>query len=125
MRSYGFFLIAAGLAACGDRQGGDVSVARAPSRSGQVWEADNAGDSRSASGTVVAFVNGLHTIVLDGHDVYAGTTRLSATTDSAGALAVSLSNGMSARLVPAGDAMEVRFSSGESVALRKQPRRAK
>jgi 2-methylcitrate dehydratase PrpD len=128
MRSYGLFLMAIGLVGCGDRGdhgAGDAAVARAPSRGGEVWEADKASDRRAAPATLVAFVNGLHTIVLDGHDVYAGTTRLHASDDSAGTLAVPLSNGLTARLLPAGDAMELRFSSGESVALRKQTRRSK
>lgn len=125
MRSFGLFVLAAGLAGCGDHRAGDAAVARAPSHGGQVWETDKASDRRAAPATLVAFVNGLHTIVLDGHDVYAGTTRLRASDDSAGALAVPLANGLSARLVSSGDAMELRFSSGESVPLRKQTRREK
>ena len=125
MRSFWLLLLAVGRAACGEHRASDASVARAPSRGGEVWEADKAGDRRAAPGTLVAFVNGLHTIVLDGHDVYAGTTKLHASDDSAGALSVPLSNGLTARLLPAGDGMELRFSTGESVALRKQARRGK
>ena len=125
MRSFGLFMMAVGLAGCGEHRADEASVARAPSRGGEVWETDKASDRRAAPGTLVAFVNGLHTLVLDGHDVYAGTTRLHASDDSAGALAVPLSNGLSARLLSAGDAMELRFSSGETVALRKQTRSGK
>lgn len=125
MRSFGLFVLAVGLAGCGEHGAGDAAVTRPPSRGGQVWETDKASDRRVAPATLVAFVNGLHTIVLDGHDVYAGNTRLHASDDSAGALAVPLANGLSARLVSSGDAMELRFSSGESVPLRKQTRREK
>ena len=77
MRSFVLVLIAIGLVGCGNRGNhgaGEAAVARAPSRGGEVWETDKASDPRAAPATLVAFVNGLHTIVLDGHDVYAGTT---------------------------------------------------
>jgi hypothetical protein len=119
------FLIAVGLAACGEHRGADSVVARAPSHSGDVWEIDKEGDRGQAPATVLAFVNGLHTVVLDGNDVYAGTTRLSTTSDSTGGREVSLANGLSAHLVPAGDGMELRFSSGERVPLRKQTRKGR
>jgi 2-methylcitrate dehydratase PrpD len=125
MRSFGLFVMAVGLVGCGEHRAGESAVARAPSHGGEVWETDKADDRRAAPATLVAFVNGLHTIVLDGHDVYAGSTRLHASDDSAGALAVPLSNGLSARLLQSGDTMELSFSSGESVALRKQTRRSK
>jgi hypothetical protein len=125
MWRHGLFLMAVGLTACGDHRGGDAAVARTPSHSGDVWETDQAGERRAAPATVLAFVNGLHTVVVDGNDVYAGTTRLSSTADSAGGRELSLANGLSAHLVPSGDGMELRFSSGESVPLRKQTRRGK
>jgi hypothetical protein len=126
MRRHYLFLIALGVAGCG--KGGDATAeaARAPSRSGDVWETDKAADRKAAPATVIAFVNGLHTMVVDGDDIYAGTTRLSTTKDSTGdARVVTLSNGLAARLIRAGDGLELRFTSGESIPMRKQTRRGK
>src|SRR5665213_2957307 len=125
MRKQWVWLLAIGAAGCGKHGDATAEAARAPSRSGDVWETENAADRKAAPATVLAFVNGLHTMVLDGSDVYAGTTRLSTTTDTAGGRVVALSNGLSARLVPAGDAMELRFASGESISMRKQTRKGK
>ena len=119
------WLLAIGVAGCGSRGDATAGAARAPSRSGDVWETDKVADRKAAPATVLAFVNGLHTMVLDGSDVYAGTTRLTTTADTAGGRVVALANGLSARLVPAGDAMELRFTSGESIPLRKQTRKGK
>ena len=125
MRRYGWILMALGVIGCGKHSGGDATVAKAPRSAGDVWETDNAADRQSAPATVLAFVNGLHAMVVDGKDVYAGTTRLSTTADSAGGRLVVLGNGLTAQLTPAGDGMELRFSSGERVPLRKQVRRGK
>ncbi|HEV7702809.1 MAG TPA: hypothetical protein VGO46_00900 [Gemmatimonadaceae bacterium] len=124
MRRHWVWMLAIGVVACG--KGGDgAAVAKAPSHSGDVWETDKVGDRKEAPATVLAFVNGLHTVVLDGGDVYAGTTRYNTSEDSAGGRVVALSNGLSASIVEAGDAKELRFSSGERVPLRKQTRRGK
>jgi hypothetical protein len=125
MRNHWMVLVALGVAACGKRSDAGTEVARAPSRSGDVWETDKTGDRKDAPATVLAFVNGLHTLVLDGSDVYAGNTRLSTTKDTAGGRMLALSNGLAATLVPAGDGLELRFTSGEHVAMRKQTRRGK
>jgi hypothetical protein len=117
--------MALGLAGCSTRGDAGTEVARAPSHSGDVWETDKATDRKEAPATVLAFVNGLQTVVVDGSDVYAGNTRLSTTEDTAGARVVALSNGLAASLVPAGDGLELRFTSGEHVAMRKQTRRGK
>lgn len=126
MRRHWVFLLAIGLAGCGKHGDARSEAAAAPRHSGDVWETDKADDRKAAPATVLAFVNGLHTVVLDGNDVYAGTTRLSTTADTAGSgRVVTLSNGLSARLVPTGDAMELRFTSGESIPMRKQTRKGK
>lgn len=126
MRRHWLWVLAIGLAGCGKHGDTGGEVARTPSHSGDVWETDKAADRKAAAATVLAFVNGLHTVVLDGSDVYAGTTRLGTTADSAGTgRVVTLSNGLSARLIPTGDAMELHFSSGESVPMRKQTRTGK
>jgi len=125
MRRHWVWMLAIGIAACGKNADAGGSVAKAPSHSGDVWETDKVNDRKEAPATVLAFVNGLHTVVLDGSDVYAGTTRYNTSADTGGGRVVALSNGLSARIVAAGDAMELRFSSGESVPLRKQTRRGK
>jgi hypothetical protein len=125
MRRYSLFLLALGLAGCGKHDDAGTEVARAPSHSGDVWETDKVSERKDAPATVLAFVNGLQAVVVDGSDVYAGNTRLSTTEDTAGARVVALSNGLSATLVPAGDGLELRFTSGEHVAMRKQTRRGK
>jgi hypothetical protein len=113
------------LAAC---SGGDVSrngTVSVPARAGDVWEADRAEDRVNAAASLVAFVNGLHVVVVDGDDVYAGTTRHRASTGDEGARALSLVHGLRAELVPVGEVLELRFSSGETLPMRRQPERGK
>jgi len=124
MRIHVLMFIAIVVAGCGRNGDGGKEVARTPSHAGDVWEADKLEDAAAAPATVIAFVNGLHVVVLDGSDVYAGTTRLSTTSESGGR-ALTLSNGLGAHIVPAGDAMELRFSSGERMTMRKQKRGGK
>ncbi len=126
MRKHWPVILVLGAAGCGKHGDSTAEAARAPSHSGDVWETDKAQDRKAAPATVLAFVNGLHTVVVDGDDIYAGTTRLTTTKDSAGdGRVVALSNGLGARLVPAGDAMELRFSSGERLHMRRPSRRGK
>ena len=119
------FLLVVGLAGCGRHDAAEPSAARAPSHSGDVWETDKASDRKAAPATVLAFVNGLHTVVIDGSDIYAGTTELSTTADTSGGRTVALSNGLAASLVPSGDGIELRFTTGERVSMRKQSRKGK
>jgi hypothetical protein len=106
------------LAACGG--GESASVARAPARSGDVWELDRAEDRATAQAALLAYVNGLHVMVLDGNTAYAGMTRLEAAKGTDGNQTLTLANGLKAELVRAGEAVELRFSSGELVPLRKR-----
>lgn len=97
---------------------GDVGAA--PARAGDVWQVDPAADRAATPGAVLAYVNGLHVIVLDGDDLYAGMTLLK-TTSRSGGRAIDLGNGLEAVLVPTGPGkMELRFSSGESVSMLKK-----
>ena len=125
MRRHWIWVLAIGIVGCGKHGDAGAAVAKAPSHSGDVWETDMASDRKEAPATVLAFVNGLHTVVLDGSDVYAGTTRFNTSADTAGGRVVALANGLTARIDPSGDAMELRFSSGERVPLRKQARKGK
>lgn len=112
-------LFAATLAgACGHSDAAPHAAA-APSRAGTVWELDRAGDRSVAAASLLAFVNGLDVMVVDGNDLYTGTTHRTAATAN-DVRTVQLPNGLSAALVPNGDALELRFSSGDSVPLRKR-----
>lgn len=108
--------LALALGACG--RGGNSSGTRAPARSGEVWEIDRAAGRPAMPGAVLAYVNGLHLIVVDGNEIYAGMTSLKAEARSDGGRAIKLSNGLEAVLTPAGDdRMRLSFSTGEAVDL--------
>ena len=63
-------------------------------------------------------------VVVDGDDAYAGMTRLRAAKGADGARTFALANGLTAELAPVGEVMELRFSSGETLPMRRQPERA-
>ena len=65
---------AASLAGCGGG-GAPGSAATPPARSGQVWEVQGSDDRTAVPGSIVAFVNGVHVMVVDGDRVFAGMTR--------------------------------------------------
>src|SRR5689334_5263419 len=114
--------LAPAAAGCGGAGDGGAAAA-VPARAGEVWEADRAEDRANAAATLLAFVNGVHVVVVDGDDAYAGMTRLRAARAPDGHRTLALANGLSAQLVPVGDVMELRFSSGEALPLRRQPER--
>ena len=105
------------LAGCG---GGAEpgSVAPPTSRAGQVWEVQASEDRAYIPGTIVAFVNGVHVMVVDGDRVYAGMTTLATKDGSGGAKTITFSSGLTAEMVPSADGAEMRFSSGERVPIR-------
>lgn len=92
-------------------------TARAPARSGEVWTIDRADDRASAPGAMLAFLHGLHTIVLDGNDAYAGMTKLRAARDAEGNRTIDLAGDLTATLIPEGDLLQLRFSTGEVTSL--------
>jgi hypothetical protein len=129
-RQYGalvLLLSAACLTACGSSSdsGGSTKTVRAPSSAGDVWEVANPDERPAASGTLLAYVNGLHVFVLDGNDAYAGMSHLSAQRGPDGARILTLPNGVAVQLVSAGEGLELRFPGGETVPLRKQAERRK
>jgi hypothetical protein len=68
--------------ACGG--GAESGAAGAPpARSGEVWGVRNPDDRAAVAGSIVAFVNGVHVMVVDGNQIYAGMTELT-TKDGAG-----------------------------------------
>jgi hypothetical protein len=105
----------------GGGDGSQVAKAeRAPARAGDVWALDSADDRRTAPAALLAYVSGLHVMVLDGDDAYAGMTHLEGTREPDGARRFRLANDLDARLVPADDRLELRFSTGEVMTMRKQ-----
>ncbi|MGC4051780.1 MAG: hypothetical protein QM757_20740 [Paludibaculum sp.] len=109
----------AGLSGCG--RSGDSAGVRAPARSGEVWELDRAAGRPDMPGAVLAYVNGLHLIVVDGNDIYAGMTPLRAEARSDGGRAIKLANGLEAVLTQDGpERMQLKFSSGEVIGMRKK-----
>lgn len=106
-------------AACGGGAASDAA-ARAPARSGDVWELDRAADRTTANGALLAFVSGTHVLLVDGNDTYAGMHLTRGGKAPDGGQPLSLSGGIEATLAPAGESMELRFATGETLALRKR-----
>ena len=105
------------LAGCGG--GGEPgSTAPPPSRAGEVWEVQASEDRAHIPGSIVAFVNGVHVMVVDGDRVYAGMTPLATKSGSNGARTITFSSGLTAEMVPSEQGAEMRFSSGERVPVR-------
>lgn len=104
---------------CGSTDGGEPGSATAPpARSGQVWEVQGSEDRAHIPGSIVAFVNGVHVMVVDGDRVFAGMTQLAATDGSGGARTITFSSGLTAEMVPSAQGAEMRFSTGERVPVR-------
>ena len=115
------------LGACGgapDRASGEAATAAAPARAGVVWELDSADSREAAPAALQAYVHGLHVLVLDDDDAYAGMTRLTGRAGDDGARTFHLADGVEARLAPAGERMALRFAGGAAVPMRRQPERA-
>jgi hypothetical protein len=107
------------LAACGG--GAEPGGAAAPpARSGEVWTVQNPDDRAATAGSIVAFVNGIHVMVVDGDQVYAGMTELTTKEGAGGGRTIAFPSGLSADLVPSGQGAELRFSSGERVAVQER-----
>ena len=105
------------FAGCGG--GGEPGSATAPpARAGQVWEVQPSGDRADIPGAIVAFVNGVHVMVVDDDRVYAGMTTLETKGGSDGAKTITFASGLTADLVPSAQGGEMRFSSGERVSMR-------
>lgn len=108
--------------ACGG--GGDGSVtAKTPRSAGDVLEIATPDDRATVPASVLAFVTGLHVMVRDGDRVYAGQTRLDLRPQPDGTRALQLGNGLTAQVIEEGDGFQLKFSSGESITMRKQPDR--
>ena len=113
-----------GVSACGGG-GADKATPGAvdapPARSGSVWEIQTPDERATVSGSIVAFVNGVHVMVIDGNRVYAGMTELAVKSGPNGGQTMTFPSGLSADIVPSGQSTELRFSSGERVAVHERP----
>jgi hypothetical protein len=106
------------IAACGGGSGGEEGAAAPPpARSGEVWAVQNPDDRAATAGSIVAFVNGIHVMVVDGDQIYAGMTELTTKQGAGGGRTIAFPSGLSADLVPAAKGAELRFSTGERVAI--------
>jgi hypothetical protein len=105
------------LAGCGG--GGEPgSATPPPTRAGEVWEVQASEDRAYIPGSIVAFVNGVHVMVVDDDTVFAGMTPLAAKSGSGGAKTITFASGLTAEMVPSVHGAEMQFSSGERVPLR-------
>jgi hypothetical protein len=95
-------------------------AASVPGRAGEVWELDSS-DSTAAAASLLAFVSGTHVLVVDGVETYAGmrVTDGGQAPDGGQPLALA-AGGIAATLAPSGTAMQLRFASGEVLALRRR-----
>lgn len=104
------------LSACGPSDE-EPLTARAPARSGEVWAIDAAAGRAAAPAALLAYVHGLHVIVLDGNRAYAGMTRLDAQRGPEGERVFELTGGLTASVTNGDEGVELRFSTGERIAL--------
>ncbi|HEY8327042.1 MAG TPA: hypothetical protein VIO59_01165 [Rhodanobacter sp.] len=115
------------LTACGGTgpaaDGADAVVrpAPTPSRAGEAWElADAAVGQAPSPAAVAAFVEGLHSIVLDGDRVYAGSVRRQGDRQGDGSLVLALAGGGQARLVRDGDGYALDMGDGAAARLQRR-----
>ncbi len=85
---------------------------------------DSAANRAGAPGALTAFVNGVHVILIDGDDAYAGSQSLRMTKRENGVRALQLANGSTAELTPAGEGLDLAFATGGHVRLHKQAAKA-
>lgn len=112
-------LLTLATACAGGDAAGAPAAARVPERAGEVWELDRADDRAAVPAALLAYASGLHVVVIDDDAVYTGTTRLG-TERRGDTLALTLPNGLAAHLVADGDALTLRFASGETIPLRRR-----
>jgi hypothetical protein len=106
------------MTACGGGSG--AVVAAVPARAGEVWELDSVSDRQRAGAELLAFVSGTHVLVVDGDETFAGLQHTVGGKAPDGGQPLTLAGGIDATLAPFGGAMQLRFSTGEVLALRKR-----
>lgn len=116
-------LAVAALAGCGgddEREGAAGVAERAPRSAGDVWEVVPSSDRRTAPAALLAFVHGMHTVVVDDDEVYAGMTKRVGKRGDGDALVVPLAAGLEASLVPADTLLALRFATGDTISMRRR-----
>ncbi|HZM60259.1 MAG TPA: hypothetical protein VFB85_10690 [Vicinamibacterales bacterium] len=109
-------VVASLTGACGGADTGTPgAVSAPPSSRGDIWEIQSPSERAMVSGSIVAFVNGVHVMVVDGDRVFAGMTELATKAGTNGGQTITFPSGLSADLVPSAQGAELRFSSGERV----------
>ncbi|MEO7218113.1 MAG: hypothetical protein ABI026_07960 [Gemmatimonadaceae bacterium] len=114
--------LAGSIVACSASSDSRKGASPPPSESGQVWEVDSASNRSTAAGSMAAFANGLHVIVVDGDDIYAGMQKLKSAPGPDGSRLVTLADGDTASFKQSGSDIDVRFSTGETVHMHQQSR---
>jgi hypothetical protein len=107
-----------GVAACGGETG--AVVVAVPARAGEVWELDSVSDRQRARAELLAFVSGTHVLIIDGDETFAGLQHTVGGKAPDGGQPLMLAGGIDATLAPTAGAMQLRFASGEVLALRKR-----
>lgn len=107
-------------AVTGCSNGSGAVVVAVPARGGDVWELDSVSDRQRARAELLAFVSGTHVLVVDGDETFAGLQHTEGGKAPDGGQPLTLVGGIDATLAPSGRAMQLRFSSGEVLALRKR-----
>jgi hypothetical protein len=107
----------AGAACGGADKGTPGAVAAPPSRSGDIWEIQAPAERTTVPGSIVAFVNGVHVMVVDGDQIFAGMTTLATKSGPSGGRTITFPSGLTADMVSSGQGAELRFSSGERVTV--------
>jgi hypothetical protein len=109
-------VVSTASAGCGGAEtGAPGAVAAPPPRSGDIWEIQAPADRTAVPGSIVAFVNGIHVMVVDGNQIYAGMTTLATKSGADGGRTITFPSGLTADMVSSGKGAELRFSSGERV----------
>jgi len=104
---------------CGGSAEAGKSAERAPSHAGEVWTIAREDDRAAVPAALTAYLNGMQTMVLDGSDAYAGMTKLHGDKSDGDGKLFTLANGVTATITPAGDSLQLRFSSGEVIPMYK------
>jgi hypothetical protein len=110
-----------GIVGCGRTENATTGAVASPPSRGKVWEILNSEERATVAGAIVAFVNGMHVMVVDGERVFAGMTELKATSGPGGATTITLPSGLTAIMLPTGNGIELQFSTGERAMLRERP----
>jgi len=105
------------LSACGGGDGAPGGApASTPARGGDLLAIPAEASRESDEAAVLAFVHGLHVMVVDGGNAFVGQSRLAGSRGEAGQV-FDLGGGLSATLARAGEAWQLTFSNGTSVPM--------